>query len=145
MTCQDALERIMEAEPATLRGDAAADPALAGHLRACGRCQAVAAVLVEELDALDAGLGDLARPRVPPRRRAVLAWVPLIAAAALAAVLLLGRDTTRAPVPIPGPEAVESAQPAGVAVTLPADRGGAIMSTNNPNITIVWLYQRSEQ
>lgn len=145
MTCQDALERMLEAEPATLRGDAATDPALAGHLRACGRCQAVAAVLVDELHALDAGLGELARPPVPRRRRAVLAWVPLIAAAALAAVLLLGRDTTQGPVPIPGPEAVDAAQPAGVAVTLPADRGGAVMSTNNPNITIVWLYQRSER
>ncbi|HUE77804.1 MAG TPA: hypothetical protein VMM83_07680 [Longimicrobiales bacterium] len=144
MKCQDALERMLEAEPSALKGDDTADPGLARHLRECARCRAVAEVLVEELDALDAGLDHVARPsRAAPRRR-VATWAPLAAAAVLAAVLLLGRDAGRTAIPDRGPD-VDVDPPARVAVTLPADRGGAVMSTNNPKITVVWLYERSER
>lgn len=145
MRCQDALERMLEAEPSALRGDDTADPGLARHLRECARCRAVADALVEELDALDAGLDHVARPSRAPRRRSVATWAPLAAAAVLAAALLLGRDAGRTAIPDRGPEAVDTGQTARVAVTLPADRGGAVMSTRNPNITIVWLYERSER
>lgn len=158
MNCQAALDRILEADPALLRGGPSADDALAEHLRGCSRCRAVADALTRELATLDAGLGDLASSRAGDeevRRRPAPAlppqawrWIPLAAAAALAAVLLLGRyggPPDRAPAaadlaaePGRGPEAT-------VAVALPDDRGAAVMSTANPKITVVWLYERSER
>lgn len=169
MTCGEALNRMLEAEPAALRADAGADPVLAEHLRGCGRCRRVAATLVTELEALDAGLEELATAPGPsrsgsdspggsrPRRaagsgrgvvRRLGTWVPLAAAAVLAAVLLLrpGGDPDPPPDGPAGAGAAASvARPGRVAVTLPADRGGAVMSTRNPNITVVWLYERSER
>lgn len=157
MTCQDALDRMMEADPAALAGGPTTDATLAEHLRECGRCRAVAAALSRELAALDAGLGDLAswpttaeemQPRAAPAPvPRAWRWIPLAAAAALAALLLLARPGS----PPPGsraatgeaPVAGES-RPTTVAVTLPADRGAAVMSTRNPKITVVWLYERSE-
>ena len=73
------------------------------------------------------------------RRRA---WVPLAAAAAVAALLVVGRD----PQPLPVSDATgrtETIAPR-VSVVPPADRGAAIMETEDPNITIVWLYDREE-
>ncbi|MBW3553506.1 MAG: hypothetical protein KY466_08350 [Gemmatimonadetes bacterium] len=157
MTCRDALERMMEAEPAVLEGAASADAALAEHLRGCGRCRAVADVLARELAALDAGLGELASPGADPREQLrprfavsgtrVWKWIPL-AAAALAAVLLLGRSGPP-PGGGPGPAELtaEDREPRAttLAVTLPENRGAAVMSTRNPKITVVWLYERSER
>ena len=158
MTCRDALDRMMEAEPAALEGAPSADAALAEHLRECGRCRAVARALSAELGALDAGLSGLAKPGVRPveqlRSRVALPgtqalrWIPLAAAAALAAVLLLGPPGP----PPPGDPGVagpangsEASRPTTVAVTIPADRGAAVMSTRNPKITVVWLYKRRER
>ena len=162
MTCEDALDRMLEADPGNLSGGDAGDADLAAHLRECSRCAAVAAALSAELQALDRGLGELAagsprpevpaggagtggeaRPREPGRRRASRAWVPLAAAAILAAVLVLGRSGPDAPGEGPAPAAEGDFGPE-VAVTLPADRRGAVMSTSNPRITVVWLYERSE-
>lgn len=79
-------------------------------------------------------------PVRPPRSWIRRAWVPLTAAATLALVLMLPGDD---PLPTNGsdPTAVAPIDPR-VAVTPPADRNAAIMETENPNITIVWLYQR---
>jgi hypothetical protein len=186
MTCDMALERMLEAEPAALRGEDGSE--LARHIVGCDRCAAVAATLLDELDAVDAALADLAadgtdsaadaaadaalaavragtsgdvppldaRTRTPhgarvpaateprngearrrwPRR----AWVPLAAAAGLATVLVLAREDR----PVPGPAPERPAIGARVSVVPPTDRGAAIMETANPNITIVWLYEREE-
>jgi hypothetical protein len=215
-TCDTALEQMLEAAPAELRGEADTD--LARHIAGCRRCAAVAAAMVEELEAVDDALAehatsgptlaaesalaadagaagreadpyaaadaaadaalaairqdetrdivsldrrrrtapDGARPDrapaaahaptgpAPPgssRRWPRAAWVPLAAAAALAAVLVFNQDD-----PFSGPTDITSPpEPTlepRVAVTPPADKGAAIMETENPNITIVWLYER---
>ena len=45
MTCREALNRMLEADPAALRREAGADPALETHLAGCARCRRVAATL----------------------------------------------------------------------------------------------------
>lgn len=188
MTCEEALDRMLEADPGELPDgfaerdtygtDAGATAELEVHIRSCERCAAVARTLRSELDALDAGLDTLARDgaataaadaaadtalaairsdagrdamplRGPdpaePKGRARWtrrAWVPLAAAAALAAVLIVGQQEQ----PLPPSDAMaqtETIDPR-VSVVPPADRGAAIMETGNPNITIVWLYEREE-
>lgn len=191
ITCDTALERMLEAEPVELRGEV--DTELARHIKGCDRCRAVAAAMLEELEALDDALDHLAgavraadaadhavQPMADPMAAADAAadaalaasgdgsdgvvmdvrrgpgrrtgrgrsrwtraaWVPLAAAAALAAVLLFGRDH---PFSGPGTGTTPPAEPTiepQVAVTPPADKSVAIMETENPNITIVWLYER---
>lgn len=174
MRCETALERMLEAEPETLRGEG--DGELVRHLAGCARCARIAATLVEESDAVDRALDEwageisadatadaaLAAIRATPTdevappgfdqgsgavgvrrvsRRTWMrrAWVPLAAAAALAGILFLTRHE------MPFPPASGSDGPAvepRVSVTPPPDRNVAIMETENPNITIVWLYQR---
>lgn len=151
MTCAQALERIMVAEPAALRGDAgaaAADPELTAHLRGCGRCRAVADVLVAELEMLDDGVEGLAgaRPATPVSASHGRLWGPLAAAAALATVLLArsggpGPDPAGVPAEVNAPAHGEPV----VAVTVSPGRGAAVMGTTNPKITVVWLYERSER
>lgn len=171
MTCDRALERMLEAEPAALRG--AGDSELAAHVVRCERCARAAAALLDELETLDVALGDVrgrrtadtaadaalatmrhearddrapARPDGESHARGGRpgwrtwtrgAWVPLAAAAALAAVLLVRGDR---PVMDPVPEG--PALEPRVSVTPPADRSAAIMETANPDITIIWLYER---
>lgn len=78
------------------------------------------------------------------RRWLRAAWVPLAAAAVLATVLVFGRDD---PFTAPGTGTARPPEPVlepRIAVTPPADKAAAIMETENPNITIVWLYEREE-
>ncbi len=182
MTCETALDRMLEAGPAVLRGEDGGE--LARHIAGCPRCARVATAILADLEAVDRALADFADARdadaaadaalaavrrqgdgdvVPLRsrpgtttgdasprhaggagsRRAWTrrAWVPLAAAAALAAVLVLRQDEAPFPAgPAPAAPAIEPR----VSVTPPADRGAAILETENPNITIVWLYEREE-
>jgi hypothetical protein len=174
MKCEIALERMLEAEPAVLRGEDVGE--LAEHVAGCARCARIAATLLEETDTVDRALGEwagsasadsaadtalaavraagregvvsprgdrdpgtAAAARAPRQTWVRRAWIPLAAAAALAGVLVTARNET------PFPKATESAgtpfEPR-VSVTPPADRSAAIMETENPNITIVWLYER---
>jgi len=180
--CETALDRMLEAEPAELRGDA--DTELTRHTAGCGRCSAVAAALLAQADAVDAAISEYAAAvagvteaerttaarvaadaaltaivaeqgkgfgpgRAPARGRARghrwtrAAWIPLAAAAALAGVLVLGRSPR--PFPDQGP-ALSDPRPPGPAVSVhpPADRGTAVLETRNPDITIVWQYEREE-
>lgn len=177
MRCETALERMLEADPAELRGDDGGE--LARHVAECARCARVAAALIEETNAVDRSLGAWAEagsadaatdtalaalradragrtddvvPLRPQRTRGVgaaagasrrdwvrKAWVPLVAAAAMAGVLFLGRADT--PFPTGSGPAGTPFEPR-VSVTPPPDRSAAIMETENPDITIVWLYQR---
>lgn len=169
MTCEQAMRRILDADRGAL--DGTGDSGLARHLRSCDRCAAAAAALARELAAVDHALsvhgdaGDpdaaaaaaLAASRAPvpvaeaaprPRdRRFLRAWVPLAAAAALAALLLVerpGTDPSDADLPPAGVLLGSTGAPR-LAIRPPADRRAAIMETANPNITIVWLYQEEEE
>ena len=191
MTCDEALDRMLEADPGELTEDldeidAREMTELTVHIRSCGRCAAVARTLRSELRSLDTGLEALAhdparsagsssgaadaadaaadaalaavrsdansevvalhrsddngakeRPRWARR-----AWIPLAAAAALTGVLVIGQREQPLP-PSDATARTEAIDPR-VSVVPPADRGAAIMETGNPNITIVWLYEREE-
>jgi hypothetical protein len=97
------------------------------------------------LEGLDAGLADRPSPESHRARGAARhrpwrwAWVPLAAAAIVAGVLLFPESEPEWNVP---PEA-PAFEPT-VAVRIPADRSAAIMETANPDITIVWLFQKEE-
>lgn len=127
----DAVDRALGDWAGAAPADAAADAALA----------AVRATRTDEVVAPDSDQGSGAVPvrRVPHRTWLRKAWVPLVAAAALAGVLFLARAEPHFP-PASGP-ARTPVEPR-VSVTPPPDRSAAIMETGNPNITIVWLYQR---
>lgn len=180
MRCETALERMLEADPAELRGDT--DTELTRHTAGCRRCNAVAAALLAQAEGVNTAISEYAaavagvteaarttaarvaaeaaltaivaeqekgfrpgRAPAPDRARGHrwirTAWIPLAAAAALAGVLVLGRSPR--PFPDQAP-ALSEPHPPGPAISVhpPADRGTAILETRNPNITIVWQYER---
>lgn len=116
MRCDTAVERILEADREVLEGSAGSP--LAGHLRECGDCAALARAVLEGEARLAGALGSIApgRPveealdeargvvpvdsrrgsRRPARRRRWVA-VPLAAAAVAAALLLFPPSTDRGP------------------------------------------------
>lgn len=123
MTCEAALERILEADVEELSGDTSSP--LAGHLERCERCRALADVVLDGQAALAAflegvrprtGIGEaLERVRdaegaedargaggrgARSGRRWRRAWslVPLAAAAVVAGLLLVDRDGGGGPV-----------------------------------------------
>jgi hypothetical protein len=79
-----------------------------------------------------------------PRRRSrtLRPWLPLAAAAAITAILVIGRGDAPRPGPTPTPEP-PGTEPR-VTVAPPVDRAAAILETANPDITIIWLYDREE-
>lgn len=161
-TCADFRAMILEAEPMDLRGEG--DTELAVHVRGCPACARVAALVLDETARLDAYLGDtpvldveavLARAALPaeapeavahrtlpvskaysfPGRRIL---VPLAAAAALAALLLMRGQEIRSPATS---IASSPAEPAVAPLVEPiAGQGAAIMQTDDPEITVVWLF-----
>ena len=171
MRCETALERMLEAGPVELRGEGDTDLAAhIGECGRCARAAETILMELEAIDralaeyaegaegvadaAADAALaasreqaadvvpfrGGAVRPGevvpVPPRRSWLdRAWIPAVAAAIAAVLLIPGDDSLRVT-----PTAA-TAEPT-LAVRPPPDRGAAIMQTENPNITIVWLYER---
>ena len=63
MNCQEARERLLECEPAELRGDV--ESPLSAHLRRCAECRAVSERLIAAQSELIAELEALAPPRSP--------------------------------------------------------------------------------
>ena len=134
------------ADPGPDAADAAADAALAARVRQADRAAGAAPGRAEDPRVPAGRPGRLRVEEVEPvpvpgpgswiRR----SWIPLAAAAALAAVLVVTGDDPF-PVPDPGTQTETRVAPR-VAVRPPADRGAAVMETENPNITIVWLYER---
>jgi predicted anti-sigma-YlaC factor YlaD len=151
MTCAEALQAMLEAEPSELEGKG--ESHLVGHLRDCPRCREMArtvliqeealgqglaeAVALPDLDALlDQALGPKANPwvlRFRPRRTG-LTLFPLAAAATLAA-LFLGGDPR-----LPG-DPYAPAEPApGLGLDVPEGRDVAVLATNDPKITVLWFF-----
>jgi hypothetical protein len=152
MTCAEARDRILEADPAELRADGAGP--LGAHLRGCAPCRAAAERVLAAQAELAAGLAALSAAGsvewTPVRRigtapSAARRWtgralLPLAAAAALALVL---RPSASAP-----PASARAAAAAIQRDMLHPDplvepgpgRGAVVMSTRDPGVTVVWLY-----
>jgi hypothetical protein len=148
---------MLEADLPSLEG--ATDDPLARHIRECAECGVKARAIIEAEASLARALeravpqpnvegilrisgrgrtpsaltsGLLRRfPRGPRSRYSVL---PLAAAAVLAAVFL-GR-----PPALPGPPYSPPRSPAGLDVQVPEGTNVAVLETNNPAITVLWLY-----
>jgi hypothetical protein len=162
MTCADALEAMLEADPHELRDWE--DTELSRHLRECGRCRSVAVAILEDEALLARGLEstvphpDLDRiidqalganptstkastnPTASgrilrfPRKRTVATLFPLAAAAALAA-LLLGRSPE-----LPGDPYHPAPEAPGLGLEVPEGRNVAVLATKNPEITVLWFF-----
>lgn len=144
MTCSEAREGILEADPSVLRGEGG-DP-LSLHLEQCEECRALARFVLAGEDRLGTFLQEAPRrPSVeeilreaggppPTRLRAPLVLVPLLAAAGLAALLLMPEA--------PMPEPVHTVPPAstGLNVDVPEGRSAAVLTTGDPNITVLWIF-----
>jgi predicted anti-sigma-YlaC factor YlaD len=144
MTCAEAYHAILEADPGEL-GDGGNGP-LATHLSGCARCREMARAVLEE----EAGLGELLAEVVPPtdldeildravrrprRRRSVWASVIPLAAAATAAGLFFTREPQ-----LPGPLYAPPQTPVGLDVQAPEGQNVAVLKTNDPDITVLWLF-----
>lgn len=146
-TCDDALQALLEAEPSELRGEG--ESALAAHVRTCPRCAAVAGELVAGEGALARALEGMA-PVAPETehgrpRRVWWRWAAPLAAAAAAAGLLFLQGGDEGTVPFrggPGEGALRGDAGAGDAlrVSAPEGRDVVVFETDEPDITVVWLY-----
>ncbi len=144
MTCDEARDLLLEAEPEALRGTGTS--ALALHLAGCAECRAMAVRVLAQQAALDRALtamaeARLAAPARPARRRWRLATWGLAAAAGLAALLLARPDRPDGDGRLAAPPRLASA-PAAVDVDVSATpgRNAVVMKTADPTITIVWFF-----
>lgn len=144
MTCAEAYDLILEADPGEL--DGTREGPLASHLSECSRCRQLARVVLDE----EASLGrtlmevvpapdldevlDQGSHRPPRRRDSWAAAISLAAAAALVGVFL-----TREP-QLPGPLYTAPPTPVGLDVQAPEGRNVAVLKTNDPDITVLWLF-----
>lgn len=160
-------ERLLEASPTELRRTLArvraADSRAEGvggdidsarfetHLASCPRCLAAAERVAEGLDALDVALDDrssgvdpvaiLERARATagkgrsPWARSGRLAAALLAAAAVALVFLRPPSG-----PSPHPPTTFAARTAGPDVEAPAGRNVAVLATDNPDITVLWIF-----
>lgn len=149
MDCTAARERMLEADPAELRGDG--DGPLAGHLRACAACRARAGLILAGQAELDAALWALASPSpgrkvIPLRPRAGWRVRPGPAAASFAALaaavagVMLARPHPR---PAPGVTADQIAKllfPTPPVARAEGGRNVAVLETSDPGVTVVWVY-----
>jgi anti-sigma factor RsiW len=150
--CND-LARVLDADRAEL--DGSTDSELARHIADCPLCASAARAILAMEGALDRALAthpELDDPRAlvaraleePPAaaRRRVPGWVPLVAAAGAAGLLLLPRaGWGPATHDLLGPPeaAVVSLGPPDVAA--PAGTDFAVLRTDDPDITVVWIFQ----
>ncbi len=147
--------RLLEADPLELDGES--DSELARHVAVCAECAAAAAAILaarRELDRalstrpdFDPGVLVTSALEAPPARkgRTVPRWVPLLAAAAVAGLLLVPRIDR-------GPAGPATSGPAGAFmpalrppdVAAPAGTDFAVLGTDDPDITVIWLFQGDE-
>jgi hypothetical protein len=103
MTCTNALELMLDADPGELA--ARDDSPLAGHLRECARCGAVARQLLADTGALAVAVAGgriaPARARAAGRIRARAPMLAGLAAAAIGIVVWQGSRSTPAPMDAP--------------------------------------------
>ena len=144
MICAEAHEAILEADPGEL--DGTRDGPLAHHLSECSRCRQMARWVLDE----EAGLGRTLTEAVSPpnldeilerggsrplQRRSTWATVIPLAAAATLIGLILSREPQ-----LPGPIYTPPPTPAGLGVQVPDGQNVAVLKTNDPDITVLWLF-----
>lgn len=143
--CADVRERMLEAEPGELRGSG--NTPVAAHVRECTACRTLATRMLNAQDELASALSRLAPAGTPvphPFRpaRVIRVLAPLAAAAALVLVLSQPRDRRLPSLePLPDPVALNANAPV---VNVASGDDVAIMTTTNPNITIVWYLEREK-
>lgn len=144
MNCTECRDRLMEADPAVLRGTDGSE--VAAHLNACASCRAIAHMLLDEETRLQEALDTLApggvvdaaataaarESRSRRRRRRWTALAPVAAAAGLVALLLGGGDD-----PPPPSDAFRPASPPLVETSA---QHVVVYQTSNPDIVVIWLY-----
>jgi hypothetical protein len=152
MTCAEAHEAILEADPGELSGNG--EGALAIHLSGCSKCRQLARLVLDgeadlgrtlveavpspNLDEIlerGARRGAQRGTRRSPRRRFVWATVVPLASAAT----LVGIFFTREP-QLPGPPYTPPPASVGLDVQAPEGQNVAVLKTNNPDITVLWLF-----
>ena len=146
MTCTEALELLLEAEPHELARTT--DSELSRHLRDCATCRTSAARILEAEGVLRRRLAatapvrsaddavELARRRHVRRRRAWRLLPPLAAAAAA----LLGIALWRLRPSVPGVPLQPAARPPDLVITAPAGRNVLVMTTDNPDVVVFWFF-----
>lgn len=152
MNCTTALDLILEADPAELRGERPSE--LATHLRSCEQCRAAAArVLEAERVLADVFASSAPGPSTPEavtaatreaarrtaRRRLWSRGVPLAAAAVLGGIAVLSRNRPPPPL-LPTAVAPSVTATPGVLVQGPPGRGVAVLQTDNPDIVVIWFF-----
>lgn len=169
MTCEEARRILLDAELEALEGTS--DDRLGQHLRDCAACRGSARAILAHADelrdaidlsvgahasaaaaaraarrALDERIGEsppLAARRARARRVAIRTVPPLLAAAALAALLFGVVPGVRSPLadtPVPGFYVPEPRVPDRPVVNVTTRGGVAVMRTTDPLITVVWNF-----
>lgn len=147
--CDNAFEQMLEADPAELSGRS--DSELAGHVKACPRCQAVAGELLAGQLQLANVLGELGpkadvsealsaaqmRWQRTLRRERAWRWAPLAAAAAVAAAMLIQSLPSGGMM-----EGEVAAAPAAVEplVESAASQSVMVFETRDRSATVIWFY-----
>ncbi len=143
MNCAESHNRVLEADVHELRGEG--DSALAGHIRTCTQCGALADRILDEQARIRAALealtplgpvGEAARVAARHarwRRLRTRALIAGVAAAAVAALLLFRSTDT----PLPTTPATHVPTPL---VEASQDQDVIVYYTANPDIVVVWLY-----
>ena len=127
MTCDDARDAMMTAEPGELLG--VGDGVLAAHLAGCPACAKEARTLRSVLPRLSERVNRRGR-----RRAAIVVGVPAAAAAVVLGVFIArpggddGRIVARAPIPANV-----------VSVDVKAGQHATVLKTSDPKVTVVWI------
>lgn len=157
MTCAEALEALLEADLTTLEGTG--DEPLARHILGCPSCANRARAILQgeaslaraldaqghklDLDKILDAAGARTLGKIPPRpirwrsrtlSNRGLTLLPLAAAAAVAALVLAREPSLPGPVYSPPPVVP------GLEVEAPEGESVAVLETNNPEITVLWLF-----
>jgi len=161
MIAQRVRRLLLEAAPAELRGDGESE--IARLVREDPDVRVAAAGILDAMAAMDVGLAemarlgasrlplrDLARPdpsgaRPAPRRRTRFGWQVALGLAGGAAALVVALVLRRPNHPAATPQAANrDALPITATLDAESPRPFAVFATDNPDIAIVWLFDREE-
>lgn len=127
MTCDEAREEMLTAEPPELLGQG--DGILAAHIAGCSACAERAKVLSSALSPLAASVN-----RRSYRRAALVVGIPAAAAAAVLGVVIARPDGDSVVV------APHTPIPANVvSVEVKAGQHATVLKTADPKVTVVWI------